>query len=187
MSRRHDPHAPTATDSLEEAVGGADAVVVATNHDEFADPKTLRLIVERAGGDCPGRRSLERVRRGQSVRDRRRGRLACREGRSRPRPACRSRARRPLMSKVLVTGGAGTIGSAVVRRLAREGGWTIRVSDQRAGTRVDGAAAARSTPPTCATSGPRATRSRAAPTSSTWPRSSAASPTSTSSPTRCSR
>jgi UDP-glucose 4-epimerase len=35
------------------------------------------------------------------------------------------------MGKVLVTGGAGTIGSAVVRRLAREGGWEIRISDQR--------------------------------------------------------
>jgi UDP-N-acetyl-D-mannosaminuronic acid dehydrogenase len=48
----HDPHAPTATDSLEEATSGADAVVVATNHDEFADPKTLRVVAERAGGHC---------------------------------------------------------------------------------------------------------------------------------------
>ena len=46
----HDPHSPTATDSLDEAVSGADAVVVATNHDVFADPKTIQLIVERAGG-----------------------------------------------------------------------------------------------------------------------------------------
>jgi UDP-N-acetyl-D-mannosaminuronic acid dehydrogenase len=45
----HDPHSPTATDSLDEAVSGADAVVVATNHDVFADPKTIQLIVERAG------------------------------------------------------------------------------------------------------------------------------------------
>ncbi|MGH2782861.1 MAG: NAD-dependent epimerase/dehydratase family protein, partial [Thermoleophilaceae bacterium] len=35
------------------------------------------------------------------------------------------------MSRVLVTGGAGTIGAAVVRRLLREAGWEVRVSDQR--------------------------------------------------------
>jgi nucleoside-diphosphate-sugar epimerase len=33
------------------------------------------------------------------------------------------------VSRVLVTGGAGTIGSAVVRRLLRDGHWTVRVSD----------------------------------------------------------
>ena len=35
------------------------------------------------------------------------------------------------MSRVLVTGGAGTIGAAVVRRLVDDPAWEVRVSDQR--------------------------------------------------------
>jgi UDP-glucose 4-epimerase len=35
------------------------------------------------------------------------------------------------MARVLVTGGAGTIGTAVVRRLLGDPRWEIRVSDHR--------------------------------------------------------
>jgi UDP-glucose 4-epimerase len=35
------------------------------------------------------------------------------------------------VTRVLVTGGAGTIGAAVVRRRLRDGDWEVRVSDQR--------------------------------------------------------
>jgi UDP-glucose 4-epimerase len=35
------------------------------------------------------------------------------------------------VTRVLVTGGAGTIGAAVVRRLLQDGGWSVRVSDER--------------------------------------------------------
>jgi UDP-N-acetyl-D-mannosaminuronic acid dehydrogenase len=37
---------------FEEALDGAEVVVVATNHSEFRDPRTLAAIAERAGGDC---------------------------------------------------------------------------------------------------------------------------------------
>jgi UDP-N-acetyl-D-mannosaminuronic acid dehydrogenase len=48
----HDPCVPTPTVSLEEAVGQAAAVVVATNHSEFRQPETLETIERLAGGDC---------------------------------------------------------------------------------------------------------------------------------------
>ncbi len=48
----HDPRVPTPTVSFEEAVEDAEVVIVATNHSEFRDPRTLAAIAERAGGDC---------------------------------------------------------------------------------------------------------------------------------------
>jgi UDP-N-acetyl-D-mannosaminuronic acid dehydrogenase len=48
----HDPHVPTPTQSLGEAVLDADAVVIATNHPEFCTRDTLRLIVEGAKRDA---------------------------------------------------------------------------------------------------------------------------------------
>jgi UDP-N-acetyl-D-mannosaminuronic acid dehydrogenase len=48
----HDPHVPTPTQSLEEAVAAADAVVVATNHPEFCTADALRAIVEGAQSEA---------------------------------------------------------------------------------------------------------------------------------------
>jgi UDP-N-acetyl-D-mannosaminuronic acid dehydrogenase len=47
-----DPHAPTPTQSLADAVQDADVVIVATNHSEFEGPAALREIVARASADC---------------------------------------------------------------------------------------------------------------------------------------
>ena len=47
----HDPRVATPTPPFEEAVGGADAIVVAANHDEFRGPEPLRVIAELAGED----------------------------------------------------------------------------------------------------------------------------------------
>jgi UDP-N-acetyl-D-mannosaminuronic acid dehydrogenase len=47
----HDPRVATPTPPFEEAVGGADAIVVAANHDEFRGPEPLRAIAELAGED----------------------------------------------------------------------------------------------------------------------------------------
>jgi UDP-N-acetyl-D-mannosaminuronic acid dehydrogenase len=48
----HDPHVPTPTQSLDEAVQDADAVVVATNHPEFCTPEALRRVVSGARADA---------------------------------------------------------------------------------------------------------------------------------------
>lgn len=48
----HDPHVPTPTLSFEEAIDGAELVIVATDHSEFRRPQALAAIAERAAGDC---------------------------------------------------------------------------------------------------------------------------------------
>ncbi len=48
----HDPVVATPTSSFEEAVGGAEVVIVATNHTEYSTPEALRAIAELAGPDC---------------------------------------------------------------------------------------------------------------------------------------
>ncbi len=47
-----DPHAPSPTQPLEQAVQDADVVVVATNHSEFEGRDTLGEILRRASRDC---------------------------------------------------------------------------------------------------------------------------------------
>jgi UDP-N-acetyl-D-mannosaminuronic acid dehydrogenase len=47
-----DPHAPSPTQPLEEALGGADVVVIATNHSEFSGPGTVTEIARLAAPDC---------------------------------------------------------------------------------------------------------------------------------------
>jgi UDP-N-acetyl-D-mannosaminuronic acid dehydrogenase len=48
----HDPHVATPTASFEDAVEGADVVVVAANHPEFCQPGALAAIASRAQSDC---------------------------------------------------------------------------------------------------------------------------------------
>ena len=48
----HDPHVATPTASLQDALEGADVVIVAANHSEFRDPQTLAAIAAQANDDC---------------------------------------------------------------------------------------------------------------------------------------
>ncbi|MBV9474219.1 MAG: nucleotide sugar dehydrogenase [Solirubrobacterales bacterium] len=47
-----DPHAPTPTQPLAEAVQDAEVVIVATNHSEFEGPEVVAEIVSRANQEC---------------------------------------------------------------------------------------------------------------------------------------
>jgi UDP-N-acetyl-D-mannosaminuronic acid dehydrogenase len=48
----HDPLVATPTATFDDAVTGADVVIVATNHSVFSGTETLGQIVERAGASC---------------------------------------------------------------------------------------------------------------------------------------
>jgi UDP-N-acetyl-D-mannosaminuronic acid dehydrogenase len=48
----HDPHVPTPTQSFEDAIIDADAVVIATNHSAFRGSEVLRAIADSAKGDA---------------------------------------------------------------------------------------------------------------------------------------
>ena len=47
-----DPHAPTPTAELADALEDADVVIIATNHTEFSGPQVLRAIISGAKQDC---------------------------------------------------------------------------------------------------------------------------------------
>jgi UDP-N-acetyl-D-mannosaminuronic acid dehydrogenase len=48
----HDPVVATPTAGFEEAVSGADVVIVATNHSAYSTPEALRAVAELAGTEC---------------------------------------------------------------------------------------------------------------------------------------
>jgi len=48
----HDPVVATPTTGFDEAIAGADVVIVATNHSAFSTAEALRAIADRAGADC---------------------------------------------------------------------------------------------------------------------------------------
>jgi UDP-N-acetyl-D-mannosaminuronic acid dehydrogenase len=48
----HDPVVPTPTTTFEDAVAGADVVVVATNHSAYSNPEALATIAQTASSDC---------------------------------------------------------------------------------------------------------------------------------------
>jgi UDP-N-acetyl-D-mannosaminuronic acid dehydrogenase len=48
----HDPHVATPTASFEQALDGAEVVVIATDHPEFRESRALATIARRAKADC---------------------------------------------------------------------------------------------------------------------------------------
>ena len=122
-----DPHAPSPTQPLDQAVADADVVIVATNHSAFEGRRGARRDRGSSLRGLPAGRSVGRARHRAGVRLRRRDLGAA----PRRRLGLGARGQRGRMSRVLVTGGAGTIGSAVVRRLLADSQWEVRVADYR--------------------------------------------------------
>ena len=141
-----DPHAPTPTQPLADAVQDADVVIVATNHSEFERPEVLRADpCAGAADDCLLVDPWNALGHGAGVRLRRRGRGAAgRPGRrlaappDRDEPRARHRAA-PGRSAPRSCGGC-----------SRDRRWEVRVADHRAAP-SGCARGARSTPATCAT------------------------------------
>ena len=138
-----------------------------------ATPRDARGDRRARRARLPGRRPLE---------------LLGRRRRCSPTPPSSRAARRArAMSRVLVTGGAGTIGAAVVRRLLADPDYEVRVSDQREAPQWMREGCEVHTGDLRDARRRRAAATAAARTSSTSPRSSAGSPTSTACPTRSPR
>jgi UDP-N-acetyl-D-mannosaminuronic acid dehydrogenase len=126
-----DPHAPSPTQPFEQAVQDADVVIVATNHSEFGRREAFTEIVSRAAEDCllvdpwnalgTSQVFVSGVEAAAIA-----GRVTVGGG-DPVAPAGPSRS----AGRVLVTGGAGMIGSAVVRRLLRDPRWEVRIADHR--------------------------------------------------------
>ena len=111
----HDPMADTPTQPFQDADRGRGR---GRRRDQ-----SHRLLL--GGGAAGGGGEHDRRRRARRSLGLLGHRSCVRPGGGRP-GACRDR-----VSRVLVTGGAGTIGAAVVRRLLRDPSWEVRVSDQR--------------------------------------------------------
>ena len=110
---------------------------MAADHSEFRDPRTLAAIAALAADgclvvdpwNCWGAGQVFAYRRAPVGVSGRVGGPAHRLLAKRTRG--RSRTTPPGRQSLLVTGGAGTIGAAVVRRLLADPAYEVRVSDQR--------------------------------------------------------
>jgi len=125
-----DPHAPSPTQPFEQAVQDADVVIVATNHSEFQRRQTLAEIVSRAADDCLLVDPWNALGTSQVFIS---GIAAASAGRLTVpgRDLGHGRGAERSEALVLVTGGAGLIGSAVVRRLLQDPSWQVRIADHR--------------------------------------------------------